>query len=212
MWFSDKCEVWHIWNIKWCKTKWCWLANVYSENKHFYKQHNAQTLKGVFYWPFRYSSLSLFIVFLLRNINKYIFILYTMYRLTLHQCFSLTEEIIHDANSNFCCYSSAFIFKAHHVSHLLLTMERGHIKPWFYSLNGDHNYNSTPKKLNYNWISWERLGFVDEHTIQSWKSMRILLYKLQNISIKLPFANKYDIILMTNWTATCLSGHDLLTV
>lgn len=43
-------------------------------------------------------------------------------------------------------------------------------------------------------------------------------YKLQNISIKLPFANKYDIILMTNWTTACLCtadpqlfSHDLLT-
>lgn len=42
--------------------------------------------------------------------------------------------------------------------------------------------------------------------------------KLQNISIKLPFANKCDIILMTNWTTACLCtadpqlfSHDLLT-
>lgn len=42
--------------------------------------------------------------------------------------------------------------------------------------------------------------------------------KLQNISIKLPFANKCDIILMTNWTTACLCtadpqlfSHDFLT-
>lgn len=42
--------------------------------------------------------------------------------------------------------------------------------------------------------------------------------KLQNISIKLPFADKYDIILMTNWTTVSLCtadpqlwSHDLLT-
>lgn len=42
--------------------------------------------------------------------------------------------------------------------------------------------------------------------------------KLQNISIKMLFVNKYDIILTTNWTASCLCSadpqlfsHDLLT-
>lgn len=40
------------------------------------------------------------------------------------------------------------------------------------------------------------------------ESPLVFYCKLQNISIKLPFANKYDVILMTNWTAACLRTAD----
>lgn len=116
----------------------------------------------------------------------------------------------------FCCSDSAFIFTAHDASSV---GNNGKGANWILILRlWMETRLATPKKTwNYNWVDWKWFGLSIKLHFKAENPLEFYC-KLQNISIKLPFRNKYDIISMTNWTTACWStadpqlfSHDLLT-
>lgn len=109
----------------------------------------------------------------------------------------------------FCSISSAFIFKPHHASSVGYNGDGANwiliLRLWMETRIASElapQKHETITELTGNDLALSmKLHFKAESPLEFY-------CKLQNISIKFPFVNKYDIILMTNWTTTCLSTAD----
>lgn len=109
----------------------------------------------------------------------------------------------------FYCIDSAFIFKAHYTCSLGHNGEGGKLNPDF-TVAGTRIVTDLATSKKHETIT-ELTGNDSALSMKlHFKAESPLGFycKLQNISIKLPFADKYDIILMTNWTTASLCTAD----
>ena len=106
------------------------------------------------------------------------------------------------------CIRLAFMFKAHSVSALVTRGGKLSWFLWWWTATRIVTDLAPPKKHE---TITELTGNDSALSMKlHFKAESPLGFhcKLQNISIKLPFANKCDIILMTNWTTACLCTAD----